>query len=114
VYFVNHVEKKTQWDDPRPLPQGFEIGYEPSTNRPYFISHYTKKTTWIDPRPEPIITESGSGSSGSSGSGGSGSSSSSSGSHSGGNAGKLKRQDSFEKGVTTNVSSIRSIGSSMK
>ena len=57
VYFVNHKNKTTQWEDPRtqgreplgPLPFGWEIKF---TNEgvPYFVDHNTKSTTFSDPR----------------------------------------------------------------
>lgn len=76
VYYMNHITKTTQWEDPRrqmveqarseqqqqlrlpngaqmqalgPLPTGWEEG---STNEGdiYFINHRTQTTTWYDPR----------------------------------------------------------------
>ena len=61
VYYVNHKNKTTQWEDPRtqgkeltgsalgPLPFGWEIKF---TNEgvPYFVDHNTKSTTFSDPR----------------------------------------------------------------
>lgn len=61
VYYVNHKNKTTQWEDPRtqgkeltgsalgPLPFGWEIKF---TNEgvPYFVDHNTKSTTFADPR----------------------------------------------------------------
>lgn len=55
VYFVNHKNKTTQWEDPRtqgledPLPPGWEIKYTPEGLR-YFVDHNTKTTTFVDPR----------------------------------------------------------------
>ncbi|XP_027196654.2 WW domain containing E3 ubiquitin protein ligase suppressor of deltex [Dermatophagoides pteronyssinus] len=61
VYFVNHKNKTTQWEDPRtqgkeapnladiPLPQGWEIKYTPE-GKVYFVDHNTKTTTYQDPR----------------------------------------------------------------
>ncbi len=59
-YFVNHLSKTTQWEDPRrmddppldtpsPLPPGFEMCYT-REGRPYFLDHNTKTTTFQDPR----------------------------------------------------------------
>lgn len=60
VYFVNHKNKTTQWEDPRtqgreipaahgPLPFGWDMKF---TNEgvPYFVDHNTKSTTFQDPR----------------------------------------------------------------
>ncbi|CAG2110880.1 unnamed protein product [Medioppia subpectinata] len=62
VYFVNHKNKTTQWEDPRtqgketpnltadiPLPQGWEMKYT-TEGTPYFVDHNTKTTTFNDPR----------------------------------------------------------------
>lgn len=57
LYFVNHINKISQWEDPRergmdeaqPLPPGWEKRYTPQGQR-YFIDHNTKTTTFIDPR----------------------------------------------------------------
>lgn len=57
-YFVNHISKTTQWEDPRtqgtavqenPLPDGWEIRYTKEGRR-YFVDHNTKVTTFEDPR----------------------------------------------------------------
>lgn len=58
VYFVNHKNRTTQWEDPRTqgqeitqeLPPGWEIRYT-EDNKPYFVDHNTKTTTFDDPRP---------------------------------------------------------------
>lgn len=68
VYFVNHKNKTTQWEDPRtqgkilpfppvcgtyqkeaPLPPGWEIKFTKDGER-YFVDHNTKTTTYADPR----------------------------------------------------------------
>lgn len=56
VYFVNHVNKTTQWEDPRtqgvsdePLPEGWEMRFT-EQGVPFFIDHNTKSTTYNDPR----------------------------------------------------------------
>ncbi|CAF1432392.1 unnamed protein product [Adineta ricciae] len=58
TYFVNHISKTTQWEDPRrmdsnifdiPLPSGFEIRYT-KDGQVYFLDHNTKSTTFRDPR----------------------------------------------------------------
>jgi len=79
IYFMNHITKSTQWEDPRkainnqrlkqlngtasprsavsPVPQNAQgelpHGWEQSVTEQgetYFIHHQTKKTTWYDPR----------------------------------------------------------------
>ncbi|XP_045135253.1 E3 ubiquitin-protein ligase Su(dx)-like isoform X2 [Portunus trituberculatus] len=59
VYFVNHRNRTTQWDDPRtqgmaleeePLPAGWEMRFT-EDGRQYFVDHNTKQTTFQDPRP---------------------------------------------------------------
>lgn len=63
VYFVNHKNRTTQWEDPRtqgqevsgnpdepPLPPGWEIRYTEEGVR-YFVDHNTRTTTFQDPRP---------------------------------------------------------------
>ncbi|TGZ69680.1 hypothetical protein CRM22_003589 [Opisthorchis felineus] len=57
IYYVNHISKITQWEDPRergmdetqPLPRGWEKRYTPQGQR-FFIDHNTRTTTFIDPR----------------------------------------------------------------
>uniref|UniRef100_A0A1I7XFG1 HECT-type E3 ubiquitin transferase n=1 Tax=Heterorhabditis bacteriophora TaxID=37862 RepID=A0A1I7XFG1_HETBA len=56
VYFVNHVNKTTQWEDPRtqgisdqPLPDGWEMRFT-EQGVPFFIDHSNKSTTYNDPR----------------------------------------------------------------
>ncbi|XP_076358019.1 NEDD4-like E3 ubiquitin-protein ligase WWP2 isoform X1 [Tachypleus tridentatus] len=55
VYFVNHKNKTTQWEDPRtlgredPLPPGWEVKYT-NDGKKYFIDHNTRTTTFQDPR----------------------------------------------------------------
>jgi len=52
-YFVSHLTKITQWDDPRPLPIGWEMKsvLNNGVSRPYFVNHNLKETSWNDPRP---------------------------------------------------------------
>ncbi|XP_066598927.1 E3 ubiquitin-protein ligase Su(dx) [Prorops nasuta] len=61
VYYVNHKNRTTQWEDPRtqgqetgidelPLPDGWEIRLTEDGVR-YFVDHNTKSTTFQDPRP---------------------------------------------------------------
>uniref|UniRef100_A0A914UPW8 E3 ubiquitin-protein ligase n=1 Tax=Plectus sambesii TaxID=2011161 RepID=A0A914UPW8_9BILA len=56
MYFVNHVNRTTQWEDPRtqgvsdqPLPEGWEMRFT-EQGVPFFIDHNTKSTTYNDPR----------------------------------------------------------------
>lgn len=61
VYFVNHKNCTTQWEDPRtqgtfespePLPQGWEIRVT-EDGMQYFVDHNTRTTTFVDPRGGP-------------------------------------------------------------
>ncbi|KAL8604017.1 hypothetical protein ACOMHN_039061 [Nucella lapillus] len=60
VYFVNHKNRATQWEDPRtqgimqedPLPEGWEMRYTQEGVR-YFVDHNTRTTTFQDPRGGP-------------------------------------------------------------
>jgi len=59
VYFVNHKNRTTQWEDPRtqgqvqeePLPQGWEMRFLEDGVVQYFVDHNTRTTTFDDPRP---------------------------------------------------------------
>ncbi|KAI1726866.1 HECT-domain (ubiquitin-transferase) domain-containing protein [Ditylenchus destructor] len=55
-YFVNHVNRTTQWEDPRtqglydaPLPEGWEMRIT-DQGIPFFIDHNNKTTTYNHPR----------------------------------------------------------------
>lgn len=55
-YFVNHVNRTTQWEDPRtqgmpdaPLPEGWEMRVT-EQGIPFFIDHNTRTTTYNHPR----------------------------------------------------------------
>jgi len=58
VYFVNHKNRTTQWEDPRtqgqmqeePLPTGWEMRHTEDGVK-YFVDHNTRSTTFSDPRP---------------------------------------------------------------
>lgn len=59
IYFVNHRNRTTQWDDPRTqgmvleeeaLPTGWEMRLT-DDGRQYFVDHNTRQTTFQDPRP---------------------------------------------------------------
>ncbi|KPI93858.1 hypothetical protein RR46_13023 [Papilio xuthus] len=61
VYYVNHKNRTTQWEDPRTqgqevsaleeaLPPGWEIRFTEEGSR-YFVDHNTRTTTFQDPRP---------------------------------------------------------------
>jgi len=56
LYFVNHNHKTTQWEDPRPLPLGWEMKHDERLKRNYFVDHNNKTTTWKDPRPPIVIS----------------------------------------------------------
>jgi atrophin-1 interacting protein 5 (WW domain-containing E3 ubiquitin protein ligase 1) len=58
TYYVNHISKTTQWEDPRrmdsnifdiPLPDGFEMRFT-KEGKVYFLDHNAKTTTFQDPR----------------------------------------------------------------
>lgn len=56
VYFVNHINRTTQWEDPRtqgitdePLPDGWEMRFT-EQGVPFFVDHNSKSTTYNDPR----------------------------------------------------------------
>ena len=57
MYYVNHKNRTTQWEDPRtqglmqedPLPEGWEMRYTGEGVR-YFVDHNTRSTTFQDPR----------------------------------------------------------------
>ena len=58
VYYVNHISRETQWEDPRaseqvsnqnPLPSNWEMRYT-SDGIPYFVDHNTRTTSFNDPR----------------------------------------------------------------
>ena len=55
LYFVNHFTKTTQWEDPRPLPLGWEVRMDDRLKRKYFIDHNTQTTHWDDPRPRIVV-----------------------------------------------------------
>jgi len=56
LYFVDHDNCRTTWDDPRissirgTLPPGWEQRMDKRTNRTYFVNHVEQTTTWTDPR----------------------------------------------------------------
>ena len=56
LYFVNHNTKTTQWEDPRPLPLGWEVKTDERLKRKYYIDHNTQTTHWEDPRPRVVIS----------------------------------------------------------
>jgi len=58
IYYVNHISRETQWEDPRasgqganqnPLPANWEMRYTPD-GIPYFVDHNTRTTSFNDPR----------------------------------------------------------------
>jgi len=73
IYFVDHLNKITTYEDPRKairdklindhvrlselndpshLPEGFERRVKPDTRQIFFINHNSKKTSWIHPKIE--------------------------------------------------------------
>uniref|UniRef100_A0A7N8WIY8 E3 ubiquitin-protein ligase n=1 Tax=Mastacembelus armatus TaxID=205130 RepID=A0A7N8WIY8_9TELE len=53
VYFVDHVEKRTTWERPEPLPTGWERRVD-QMGRVYFVDHMTRTTTWQRPTMETV------------------------------------------------------------
>ncbi|CAL9702525.1 unnamed protein product [Knipowitschia caucasica] len=56
VYFVDHVEKRTTWERPEPLPPGgpsWERRLDPM-GRVYFVDHISRSTTWQRPTMETV------------------------------------------------------------
>uniref|UniRef100_A0A8C9V6Z3 E3 ubiquitin-protein ligase n=1 Tax=Scleropages formosus TaxID=113540 RepID=A0A8C9V6Z3_SCLFO len=53
VYFVDHIEKRTTWDRPEPLPTGWERRVDPM-GRIYYVDHITRTTTWQRPTVESV------------------------------------------------------------
>uniref|UniRef100_A0A3B4ALW8 E3 ubiquitin-protein ligase n=1 Tax=Periophthalmus magnuspinnatus TaxID=409849 RepID=A0A3B4ALW8_9GOBI len=51
IYFVDHVEKRTTWERPEPLPPGWERRLDPM-GRVYFVDHISRTTTWQRPTME--------------------------------------------------------------
>ena len=50
--------KTTQWEDPRPLPLGWEVKHGRSKlKRKYYIDHNTQTTHWEDPRPRVVVSQ---------------------------------------------------------
>eukprot|EP00658_Telonema_sp_P-2_P043222 TRINITY_DN3116_c0_g1_i1.p1 TRINITY_DN3116_c0_g1~~TRINITY_DN3116_c0_g1_i1.p1 ORF type:complete len:318 (-),score=78.41 TRINITY_DN3116_c0_g1_i1:354-1190(-) len=53
TYFIDHVNGKTTWADPREdkrLPPNWEQRKDKRSGKIYFVHHLTKSTTWNDPR----------------------------------------------------------------
>uniref|UniRef100_A0AAQ4RZZ3 E3 ubiquitin-protein ligase n=1 Tax=Gasterosteus aculeatus aculeatus TaxID=481459 RepID=A0AAQ4RZZ3_GASAC len=53
LYFVDHVEKRTSWERPEPLPPGWERRVD-QVGRVYFVDHMTRTTTWQRPTMETV------------------------------------------------------------
>uniref|UniRef100_A0A3Q3XN86 E3 ubiquitin-protein ligase n=1 Tax=Mola mola TaxID=94237 RepID=A0A3Q3XN86_MOLML len=53
LYFVDHVEKRTTWGRPEPLPPGWERRVD-QMGRVYFVDHITRTTTWQRPTVETV------------------------------------------------------------
>uniref|UniRef100_A0A8C5GZB8 E3 ubiquitin-protein ligase n=1 Tax=Gouania willdenowi TaxID=441366 RepID=A0A8C5GZB8_GOUWI len=53
LYFVDHVEKRTSWERPEPLPPGWERRID-QMGRVYFVDHITRTTTWQRPTMETV------------------------------------------------------------
>jgi hypothetical protein len=57
IYYVNHQTKTTQWTDPRPLPEGWQVKFDERLKRHYYVNHVMKTTQWDDPRPPLVIKQ---------------------------------------------------------
>uniref|UniRef100_A0A8C8B3U3 E3 ubiquitin-protein ligase n=1 Tax=Otus sunia TaxID=257818 RepID=A0A8C8B3U3_9STRI len=53
VYYVDHVEKRTTWDRPEPLPPSWERRVD-NMGRIYYVDHFTRTTTWQRPTLESV------------------------------------------------------------
>uniref|UniRef100_A0A8C2XMD0 E3 ubiquitin-protein ligase n=1 Tax=Cyclopterus lumpus TaxID=8103 RepID=A0A8C2XMD0_CYCLU len=53
VYYVDHIEKRTTWERPDPLPSGWERRVDPM-GRVYYVDHITRTTTWQRPTQESV------------------------------------------------------------
>uniref|UniRef100_A0A665VNF7 E3 ubiquitin-protein ligase n=1 Tax=Echeneis naucrates TaxID=173247 RepID=A0A665VNF7_ECHNA len=53
VYYVDHIEKRTTWERPEPLPAGWERRVDPM-GRVYYVDHMTRTTTWQRPTQESV------------------------------------------------------------
>uniref|UniRef100_A0A8C9XDH6 E3 ubiquitin-protein ligase n=1 Tax=Sander lucioperca TaxID=283035 RepID=A0A8C9XDH6_SANLU len=53
MYFVDHIEKRTSWERPDPLPSGWERRVDPM-GRVYYVDHITRTTTWQRPTQESV------------------------------------------------------------
>uniref|UniRef100_A0A8C4LRY9 E3 ubiquitin-protein ligase n=1 Tax=Equus asinus asinus TaxID=83772 RepID=A0A8C4LRY9_EQUAS len=53
VYYVDHIEKRTTWDRPEPLPPGWERRVD-NMGRIYYVDHFTRTTTWQRPTLESV------------------------------------------------------------
>jgi hypothetical protein len=51
LYFVDHHNKKTTWEDPRHLPRHWERRFDKTNGKYFFVDHQHRTTTWKDPRP---------------------------------------------------------------
>ncbi|TNN78674.1 E3 ubiquitin-protein ligase Itchy [Liparis tanakae] len=53
LYYVDHIEKRTTWERPDPLPSGWERRVDPM-GRVYYVDHITRTTTWQRPTQESV------------------------------------------------------------
>uniref|UniRef100_A0A671SDA5 E3 ubiquitin-protein ligase n=1 Tax=Sinocyclocheilus anshuiensis TaxID=1608454 RepID=A0A671SDA5_9TELE len=53
VYYVDHIEKRTTWERPEPLPAGWERRLDPM-GRVYYVDHINRTTTWQRPTLESV------------------------------------------------------------
>ena len=55
MYLYNKQTGETKWATEEPLPPGWTMARDPSTQRPYYYSDLGE-TSWTRPRPEPAWT----------------------------------------------------------
>ncbi|VDD74522.1 unnamed protein product [Mesocestoides corti] len=48
TYYVDHLTRQTQWEQPQPLPSGWERRVD-ANNRVYYVDHNMRTTTWHPP-----------------------------------------------------------------
>ena len=53
VYYVDHIEKRTTWDRPEPLPPNWECRVD-NMGHIYYVDHFTRTTTWQKPTLESV------------------------------------------------------------
>uniref|UniRef100_A0A4W4EZM6 E3 ubiquitin-protein ligase n=1 Tax=Electrophorus electricus TaxID=8005 RepID=A0A4W4EZM6_ELEEL len=54
IYFVDHIEKRTTWERPEPLPPGYWERRVDPMGRVYYVDHISRTTTWQRPTAESV------------------------------------------------------------